>query len=258
MHVRATDVGRDPGGGAGGGRGGKVGSGQMREEMCNMARQPLPENLRRGSWVLGIDAIQRQPNCIALIGACLTAWPFVETQMASLLGILLRAHTEGAMAVYLTIRTGRARRDALDAAAEAFLEGPDLSLYRAILNVYSAAESERNALAHGCYGVHDEIPDGVLWIETKHQPRESLAMLTREVRGEAHSGSESNYKLSCQMFVYREHDLEAVRKLIFDTHRILHIFNFEYLRPSGFFPRDAKFKELTEMPLLRDALNSVP
>jgi len=223
-----------------------------------MARQPLAEKLRRGSWALGIDAIQTRPNCMALIGACLTAWPFIETQMASLLGILLRAHSEGAMAVYLTIRTGRARRDALDAAAEAFLEGPDLRLYRAILNIYAAAESERNALAHGCYGVHYQIQDGVLWIETKYQPRESLAMLTSEVHGQEHSGSESNYRLACRMYVYRERDLEAVRDLILNTNRILHGFNFEYLRPSGIFPRDVKYKELTEMPMVRDALNSLP
>lgn len=95
-------------------------------------------------------------------------WPNIELQMALLLGILLDATNAGAVAVYLSLRAGRVRQDAINAAANTVLSGSVLELYRAIMAFQQSIETQRNDLAHGCFGAMDAVPDGVLWMDSRH------------------------------------------------------------------------------------------
>ncbi len=133
-----------------------------------MPRQPLPRNLRKEGYAIASLGMDKRPEVASLIGQCLMHWPNIELQMALLLGVLLNATNEAAVAVYLSLRAGRVRQDAINAAANITLNGEVLELYRAIIAFQRSIEAQRNDLAHGCFGVMDAVPDGVLWMEPQH------------------------------------------------------------------------------------------
>ena len=129
-----------------------------------MPRKPLPENASK-LWSIGPEALVRRPEHAGAIGRCLGLWTDVELQMAIVLAVLLKANTEAAIAVYLILRRGSARSDAIMAAAKATLDKRDQELISAVLTVHKSVEAERNSLAHGCWGTCNKIPDSVLWVD---------------------------------------------------------------------------------------------
>ena len=133
-----------------------------------MPRQPLLERYHQGPWSMGASAREERPELILIIGQCLTYWPDIELFMALLLGVMLKANTDAAVAVYLAITAGPARRAALKAAADSVLSETERELFTAIQIVHQGIDAQRNALAHGCYGCIRAIPDALLWVETKH------------------------------------------------------------------------------------------
>jgi hypothetical protein len=96
-------------------------------------------------------------------------WSYVDWQMAVLLAAVMKANSQASVAIFLTLRNARARRDALTAAAETMLKGPDREVFDAIILIYGSLSSQRADLAHGIFGhlskgKENEMP----WIEAKH------------------------------------------------------------------------------------------
>lgn len=127
-----------------------------------MARQPLPAKYHKGPWAIGPKLIDQRPEVIAWIGKCVTQWSLVEHHQAILLGCLMEANTEVAVAVFATLRTAPVRRDALLAAAGAKLSETDLDLLTAILNYQKKVEGHRNDLTHGHWGFYCDYRWGYL------------------------------------------------------------------------------------------------
>jgi hypothetical protein len=205
-----------------------------------MPRQPLPRNLRRESYAIASLGMERRPEVASLIGQCLMHWPNIELQMALLLGVFLDATNEAAVAVYLSLRAGRVRQDAINAAANIVLNGDVLDLYRAIIAFQRPIEAQRNDLAHGCFGVMDALPDGVLWMESQHAANFMLNFwnkiehstptgppipTSQEEKDRIHEGNLS------RLFVYRKADIEQLLQDITALWRTLGSFIY-FLRNS--------------------------
>ena len=71
----------------------------------------------------------------------------------------MKTNSDAAVALFLAIKTSKPQRDALSAVARLLLRGDDLDAFEALLSVYEGLEKQRNALAHGLFGVSDAIPD---------------------------------------------------------------------------------------------------
>ena len=178
-----------------------------------MPRQPLPIKLHEGPWSIGPQHVEARPEHVAIIGRCMTFWPDVLHTMGLLLGILLGARSEGAVAMFSTFRNARQRREALIAAAETVLDDQALEVCNAVLTIVGSAEKERDHLAHGCYGASTAIEDGILWIESKHVGPWNVAMLLKDPD---RTGTE-HAELAQRIFVYRKADLEEVYREIQDA-----------------------------------------
>jgi hypothetical protein len=172
-------------------------------------------------------------------------WSNIELQMALLLGVLLNATNEAAVAVYLSLRAGRVRQDAINAAANAVLSGEVLELYRAIVDFHRSVEVQRNDLAHGCYGTTDAIPDGVLWMEAQHVANFMLDFWnkvehSRPTGPPIPTSREEEQKIQEQnlnrMFVYREKD---VKQLLTDIEAL-----WRTLGSFIYFLRNSKPREI--------------
>jgi len=142
------------------------------------------------------------------------------------------------------------------AAAQVTLDETGLELLRAVLSVYRSVELERNALAHGSFGVCDDVTDGILWIEAKDSARWHISMWNKNDRNEPY-GTEEHAKLAGKMFVYTKRDLENVHQGISALWKI--IFDYiGYLRrpmqPMTSETQDQMYSRICDEPRIRDAL----
>jgi hypothetical protein len=157
-------------------------------------------------WSFGPDCGLLRPELMAIVGQCAALWSEVDLHMAMLLSVLLKAETDAAVAVFLTLRTARAQRDALNAAAAVRLDESGQEIFGAGLNIVRGIEKQRNDLVHGCVGISDEMPDALLWLDQKHYAHwlsETWAKGTN-LTGREHS------ELAKKMFVYQRKDLEIL------------------------------------------------
>ena len=134
-----------------------------------MPRQPITKVLPNGQYgdvAFGKVSTDLRPKLVYLVGKCLMLWPYVESRMALILGQLLGGKNAAAVAVFQLLRRSSAQREAISVAANFVLNPTDRELLSAILNVHKSIESDRNALAHGHFGISNKLPDALLWIDT--------------------------------------------------------------------------------------------
>jgi hypothetical protein len=137
-----------------------------------MSRQPLLSLASiPGDISIGPDSIGRRPILEAAIAKCVMAWPYVENGIAVLLGFLLKAENDAALAVFHSLRRSSAQYSAVSEAAAATLNDPDQKLLSAVIRITQSTESLRNDLVHGHFGDVTNIPDGILWIKTNDYVR---------------------------------------------------------------------------------------
>lgn len=101
----------------------------------------------------------------------------------------------------------------MNAAANAVLTGDVLELYQAIVAFHGSVETQRNDLAHGCFGTMEAIPDGVLWMESQHLANFMLNFWDRlehstpsgpPIQTSPQEQEEIRAKHLDRMFIYRE------------------------------------------------------
>lgn len=220
-----------------------------------MARQPLSRKYHRGLWSLGAAQLEKRPEHLAAIGSVITRWTDVETEMALVLGVLLGTRSEAAVALYTSLRQGRSRTETIAAVASSILDPDEQELLAAILIVYGQAESARNDIAHGCYGICDEIQDGVLWLPTKDNANWTVSVWQKDEAG-SRKGDE-HADLAKRMLVYKLSDLKDVIAEIDDAWKL--VFNLiSYLQTRSFGPelkRVERFHRLCSEPHVAKALS---
>jgi hypothetical protein len=194
-----------------------------------MSRQPLlsltssPQDL-----TIGPDFIGKRPELELAVVHCVMAWSHLETYIAIVLGFLLKAENEAALAVFHSLRRSSSQYSAVRAAADAVLNERDCELLTALIRITQSIESARNDLVHGHFGYIKGISDGITWMNTNDyvhfvvQGHLYHRVMTDEVRRELYS------KIS----IYKLKDLQAIRSDIDDVTRIWFEF-LEYLRLPG-------------------------
>lgn len=223
-----------------------------------MPRQPFTKICfkERSQWSIGGPNAITLPDFNSIIGKCITVWSEVEQQMAVLLSVLMKANTEPAIAVFLTLRGGAAQRDALKAAAESVLNEKELDLFEAIMIIQKSVEVQRNDLAHGIFGMSDDISDAVLWIESKEIARFTVEMLGKE----PHFTGTEHAELTKKIYVYKMQDLKELAKDIYQVWKLLFEF-IGYLRrpfqPSIPKTQDEIYRQLCSEPRVQDTLRQM-
>ena len=152
-----------------------------------------------------------------------------------------KANTEAAIAVYLILRRGSARSDAIMAAAKAMLDKKDQELISAVLTVHKSVEAERNSLAHSCWGTCNTIPDAVLWVDLADNANFIADYFSKEPgKSRTFSGRE-HADFAKKLFYYTLDDLEDVNKQIYKAEKMIFTL-VRYLRLSE-NPPDGRARE---------------
>jgi hypothetical protein len=132
-----------------------------------------------------------------------------------MLSAIMKAETGITAAVFLSIRNSRAQREALTAAAQVGLKDRELEMFSAIATVYQSLDSQRTDLAHGIFALSDDLPDALLWIDSKHFTQRHIETWSETpssgLLGQLAQDMESKDKLRNNAFVFRKEDLTSLR-----------------------------------------------
>lgn len=216
-----------------------------------MARQPFLPKHKGKHWRIYPDALKDRPELLQIVGRCLTLWPYVEFLEAMLLSLLLKADTEGGAAVFLAIRRGNVQRNVLKAAAEATLTGDSLEVMQALFAAIQSVETERNDLAHCLWGISDQVPDAVLWVDPKNHAQYGATFLRK---GGSDFTVEERHTFSGFISVYKKPDLEAVLNAVEKLHTDI-LGAISLLKNAGTPKGDAAYHRLCSSPRIRQALD---
>jgi hypothetical protein len=219
-----------------------------------MPRKPFHQFYKAGmAYLIGPGRINDRPELASLVGQCVAMWSDVELQMALLLGAILKTNSDAAVALFLAIKTSRTQRDALSTVARLLLIGHDLDAFEALLIVYASLEKQRNALAHGLFGISDAIPDAILWSDTQDHANFLINVYLHEYKGKPLP--DPHEKLRSDMFVYTRKDLEDLLRDLTELQKAAFHFHCHHQ------PRESKpqnhLKDMLVIPSIQEALQAV-
>jgi hypothetical protein len=215
--------------------------------------KPFADRNRGGMIDIGTRAIPHRPEHFAVVGSCLVAWPHIEAEMALMLGQLIGASNSAAMGVFQTLRRSSMQREAMLAAAKAALPETDRGLIEAILNVHQSIEKERNALAHGHFGVYSELADGILWLSSSDYVMFKAVLV---LVGDSTYDDAKRDKLNSALSYYRKSDLE---RILTDIDSLGWIWSdaIRYLQEKAPDTRSARYRELRDNPRVAEELEKL-
>lgn len=190
----------------------------LRVEPSNMPRQPITKKYSKVNPTFGPGFLEDRPKAAAIVVRCIALWTEVETEEAHLLATMLRANTEPAIALFLTLQNSRLQFAVLDEVAKVVLNEADYDLFSALMTYSASVEKERNALAHGCFGGSDQIKEGVAWINQVHRTQHTVRVTATGITDEAMLWVRE------RTYVYELGDLETIARDIENVQRQLSFF----------------------------------
>jgi hypothetical protein len=223
-------------------------------ERFSLSRQPYLPAFAKCGYSIGAGAINVRPEFVAAIGRCVAFWSFVEHQLAVLLGVVLKAENEAAIAVFAKLRRSSNQKETVEVAARIALDQQTQRLLSAILAVYRSVEAQQNDIVHGCWGVIGDRADLATWVAAEHHSVWNTKVLTSEDKG-IHVGHED---LRGRLFVYTLKDLDEIFLSMSELWTIL--FDFVgYVRGSvapGMYKLTGAelFGHLSNLPRIKEAL----
>jgi hypothetical protein len=207
---------------------------------------------------MGITVLGQRPKCIEIIGRILMQWPTVELELALLLAALLRTQQRAAIQVFLGLRRSSPRYSAIMDAAKYGLIKRDRELCSAVIRVVQSIEKERNALAHGHFGVSDLIQDGILWADSNSNVSFLLDIQSSKASNRSKTVKKKMAEWDKSLSIYREKDLIEIETQIADTISFLNSL-VEYLRLKNTPSKNKEYrkglyKHLSNQAPIREAL----
>src|ERR1700730_14695695 len=178
----------------------------------------------------------------AIISHIITKWSYIETEMAVVLGLLMKTDSAAMLSVFQILRRSSAQRDAISQAASTSLETHQQELLSALLNVHRTIEADRNDLVHGLLGQCNEIEDGILWLQATDQ---MIIRLRFHLEPGFALAPEFQDELAQKTFLYRKSDLERIRDNVTELWNLW----FKFMRIAQYPTITAEeFRQLCDQP----------
>lgn len=219
-----------------------------------MPRQPFLPSYVHLQYVVGMRVLRDRPELASAVGRCIAAWSQADNEMGVLFGILLGTNSEAAMEVFLTIRRSLNQIEALRAASKYRLTENEQVFFEAMMKLYKSLESQRNSLAHGCFGIASNDPDALLWIDIKHHVHFQTEVLTKD--GQGVPMPDPHERLKQHMYVYRLNDLKILEDEMDQFWEAALYFN-AYLREADPKTKYNHWSRIHTFPIFHAALESM-
>jgi hypothetical protein len=219
-----------------------------------MARQPYLPNFAKLNYSIGALVIKERPDLCAGIGKCVAIWSQVDNEMGNLFSLMLGTESDAALEVFLSLRKSHNQFEALQLAAKYSLADEKFLCFEAMMMIYKGLETDRNCLAHGCFGICPEEPTVLFWIAVKDHVHFQVESLSKESRGEF--SEDRHAKLKEKLYVYRLSDLDALYNKMEEFWWTIFYFN-GYLREPNNTGRIEEFRRILASPQIKQATSSV-
>jgi hypothetical protein len=216
-----------------------------------MYRQKYSPKFSKFNYSVGALILKDQPEFCAAIGRCIALWTYVDNEMGNLFSLLLGTESDAALEVFLLLRGASNQTKALQRAADYALSGQNRTAFDALIEAYTSLQKERNALAHGCFGICPDDPSLLFWIDVKHHVHFQTETLSKESKGEF--AADRHAILKKNLYVYRLNDLQSLYDKMEQFWWAIFYFN-GYLREPKNAGRAAEFQRLCDFPLIRQEI----
>lgn len=214
------------------------------------SRTPFSRAGVKAGAIIGVGYIEDRPRCAAIVGCIITSWADIEVSCAMLLAEMMGASAAPAAAVFGSLRSGRAQHLALNSVALLVLSETDHELFSAYMARRASLESQRNDLAHGCFGVCVPIKDGIIWAA---QADYLTFRATHKI-----DPVDATKRFKAKQFVYYEGTLQRIAEEIEEYHSQLSTFTgYLWSRCKGAEGeafRAMRYPQLCNQPHIRQAL----
>jgi len=217
-----------------------------------MARQPFLPTYKDTPTSMGADIIEKLPKVAELVGRITTNWSWLDLQLSLALGSLLGVENAAAVAVFLSLRNHRAKRDALRAASEKTLALELKELFDAILKVHNELDKQRNDVMHCVWGSADKTPDGLIWSSLQNHANMLINDYHLEKSGKL-VAKDRPAQITKDYFIIKYKDLEKLNSDIIKLGRVVSKFHV-CLRYQKNSVGKSAYNKLLEEPMLKKAL----
>lgn len=219
-----------------------------------MPRQKYLPHFSHLGYSMGALMLKERAEFCTSIGKCIGFWSFVDNEMANLFSLVLGTESEAALAVFLSLRRSQNQIRTTSIAAKHVLSDPELKVCEALLRRYAELESERNDLAHGCYGICPDDQTILFWISVDEHVHFQTDVLSKEAKGRF--DADRHAKLKEKLYVYRQGDFDRLYGDMEEFWSAAFYFN-GYLRDRENPGRLAEFQKLCAFPQIALTINQV-
>lgn len=222
----------------------------IKEKELRLARQPFLPQYKNKPTAMGADIIERMPKVAELVGRITVNWSQVDLQLSLAMGSLLGVENKASVAVFLSLRNNRAKRDALEAAAEKSIDDNLQAIFKEILKVHSLFDRQRNDMVHCVWGISGATPDGIIWSSIQDHANMLITDYHMGATGSLTAESRTNNMLK-DYYVVRFKDMEELNSNITLLARLIGSFH-AHLRYKGEIAGDNALEAVINHPLIRD------
>jgi len=219
-----------------------------------MPRQPFLPTFSHLEYTVGALALNNRPELASAVGRCIAIWSQADNEMANLFGTLLGTNYKVSLAVFLSLRQSTNQREAMKVAATIKLKGEKYLFFEALMSLYQSLESERNALAQGCFGVAKNDMNVLLWMDIRDHVQFQADIHSRVTRED--QTPDPHEILKKNMYVYRLSDLKSLQYEISQFWDAVMNFN-SYLRFNNDAHQQHAFNRIQNLPLIQAVLHEL-
>lgn len=181
----------------------------------------------------GPGFMEQRPDLCSWVGRCIGQWSDVEIQLARLLSTVLGTTAVVAFSVLSELSGRRQQLRVLEAVTKSSnISAAERELILATLRKTGGVAKRRDALAHHCWGISDQLPDALLLVSSETYLRTIAATVDRGPSLDVVRLREAEIK-SNEVLVYRVHDFEELARDLTGAHKLLYDVNGVALRPTG-------------------------
>jgi hypothetical protein len=193
------------------------------------------------------EVLRREPQIATKIAECIAKWADTESLLGFLLGILLDADANGALAMYGAVENRAAQLRMITAAAQIKLEPDHFAVFEALLiKIIRPAMRERDKLAHWCWGYLPDVPGLLLLM----QPDEKTTIHVRHLNPPSPIIFDKS-----KIFVVKDEDMDRILGRIIAATDHLVDFTATVQKFNSPQLRDLLLQKLSREPQIREVLD---
>jgi hypothetical protein len=208
--------------------------------------QPLRENTRHAIGASSTTPRAQRPELAAWGMEAIAKHSVLELSLGHLLLFMLGTNPAPGMAMFSSLVSANAQKDALRAVASISLTPEQRETFEVLIALYTSAAKQRNALAHGLWGYSPEEPEGVLICAAQDLSAYSVsAHVSRRSSIDPESFDKGKIR------VWKRKDFEALCEEIDEVSELILHFRVTLMTPPIGVE---KFQQLCSSPRFQSAL----